>query len=148
MNIAAKPLAAPSLTLKRHFAAPVGRVFAAWANADAMRKWFGPSDAMPCTLAEIDFRAGGAYRLVLEGGSDRHCVIGTYREIVTERRLVFTWAWESTPERESLVTVEFAPAEGGTLLTLTHVNFADDEARARHEHGWTGTLDRLAKALG
>lgn len=148
MNIATKPIAAPSLVMKRHFNAPVPRVFAAWASADAMKRWFGPSENLPCTLAEIEFRVGGAYKLVLEGGGERHCVIGTYREIVAERRLVFSWAWESTPERESLVTVEFAPAEGGTMLTLTHVKFADEEARARHEHGWAGTLDRLAKALG
>ena len=30
---------------------------------------------------------------------------GVYREVCPNEKLVFTWAWRSTPERESLVTV-------------------------------------------
>ena len=32
---------------------------------------------------------------------------GVFREVVPDEKLVYTWAWRSTPERESLVTVEF-----------------------------------------
>ncbi len=65
-------------------------------------------------------------------------------EIVPNRKLVYTWAWESTPERESLVTVEFKPSGDGTELVLTHQRFADSQARDRHQHGWNGCLDRSA----
>ena len=34
-------------------------------------------------------------------------------------KLVFTWAWRDTPERESLVTVLIRPDGQGSLLTLT-----------------------------
>jgi hypothetical protein len=37
---------------------------------------------------------------------------------------------------------------GGTDLTLTHAKFFDEPARDRHQHGWTGSLERLARALG
>ena len=60
-----------------------------------------------------------------------------------DAKLVYTWAWRSTPERESLVTVEFAPDGTGTLLTLTHAQFFDEPARDRHRHGWDGALDKL-----
>ena len=60
-----------------------------------------------------------------------HRVGGVYREVEPNSRLVYTWAWESTPERESLVTVEFRPSGEGTELLLTHQRFADIEARDR-----------------
>lgn len=141
--------AKPSLTLKRHINAPVAKVFRAWTEGETLKRWFGPSDAMKVVIAETDLKVGGRYRIVLEQpDGEQHRVGGVYREIVTDQRLVFTWAWESTPERESLVTVEVKAADGGTSLTLTHAQFADEEARDRHNHGWTGSLDRLERTLG
>jgi uncharacterized protein YndB with AHSA1/START domain len=138
----------PSLTLTRRFKAPAAKIFKAWADGTALKRWFGPSDAMQVVVAEVDIRIGGRYRIVMEEASgERHRVGGIYREIEPDRKLVFTWAWESTPERQSLVTVLLQPIEGGTLLTLTHEQLADEPARDRHAHGWNGTLDRLERHL-
>jgi uncharacterized protein YndB with AHSA1/START domain len=60
---------------------------------------------------------------------------------------VFTWAWKTTPERESLVTITFKADGGGTLMTLTHEQFFDEEARDRHQYGWNGALEKLDKYL-
>jgi uncharacterized protein YndB with AHSA1/START domain len=79
------------------------------------------------------------------GWREEHFVSGTYREIVPGEKLVFTWAWRSTPERESLVTVLVRPAEGGTELTLKHEQFFDDTARDMHRQGWEGALDKLVE---
>ena len=76
---------------------------------------------------------------------EEHDVSGVYREVVPNQKLVFTWAWRTTPERESLVTVTFKPDGDGTLLTLLHEQFFDEAARDRHAYGWTGTLDKLEK---
>src|ERR1700730_2984918 len=38
-------------------------------------------------------------------------VDGVYREVAPNERLVFSWAWHSTPESESLVTVSPAIAQ-------------------------------------
>ena len=65
--------------------------------------------------------------------------------MVRNKKLVFTWAWRSTPERESLVTVLIEPDGDGSLLTLTHEQFFDEAARDRHSHGWTGSLDKLER---
>ena len=78
---------------------------------------------------------------------EEHDVSGVYREVIPNERLVYTWAWKSTPERESLVTVELREKGDATELTLTHERFADSEARDRHQEGWTGCLDRLQRAL-
>ena len=138
----------PSLTLTRHIKAPVERVFKAWIEGEALRRWFGPRDSVSVSVADVDLRIGGRYRIVMqEPGGETHRVSGEYREIVPNERLVFTWAWESTPERQSLVTVVLRPVQGGTDLTLTHAQFFDEAARDRHAAGWGGSLPRLANFL-
>lgn len=136
-------LARPSLTLKRYIKAAPQKVFDAWTNPAQMSRWFGPHEA-PAARAEADLRVGGRYTIVMNGkDGEVHQVCGTYREIVPGERLVFTWAWVSTPERESLVTVAFRQDGDGTMLTLTHEQFFDEAARDGHNKGWIGTLDRL-----
>jgi len=65
--------------------------------------------------------------------------------VVPNQRLVFSWAWHSTPERESQVTVLLKPDGDGTLLTLHHEQLFDLAARDGHERGWMGALDKLEK---
>jgi len=95
--------------------------------------------------AELDVRAGGRFWVSFntEDG-DFHKVGGTYREIFPHTRLQFTWAWHSTPERESLVTVTIREDGDGSMLTLVHEQFFDQAAAEGHERGWTGTLEKLA----
>jgi uncharacterized protein YndB with AHSA1/START domain len=134
----------PSLAIRRVLPAPPDRCFRAWTDGEALTRWFGPG-ANEVVLAETDPRVGGRYRVVMRSpGGEEHEVSGEFREIVANRKLVFTWAWRSTPERQSLVTVEFVPAGDMTTLTLTHEEFADEAARDRHRHGWTGSLEKLA----
>ncbi len=94
--------------------------------------------------AETDARVGGAFRILMQSpdGED-YDVSRIYREVVPNETLVFTWAWRSTPERESLVTVSIKPDGDGSLLTLTHEQFFDETARDHHKQGWTGCLDKL-----
>jgi uncharacterized protein YndB with AHSA1/START domain len=137
----------PSLTLKRRLNAPPAKVFSAWTDPDKMKRWMGPAVVEP-VRAEIDARVGGRFRLVMRSpDGEEHDVSGTYREVVPDRKLVFTWAWKSTPERESLVTVLLARDGDGTLLTLTHEQFFDEDACERHRHGWSGSLDKLERFL-
>ena len=134
----------PSLTLKRRINAPPAKVFAAFTEPQTIARWFGPQGVTD-VQAETDLRVGGRYRIVAKMANDEHSVGGVYREIVPNEKLVYTWAWKSTPERESLVTITFKPDGAGTLLTLTHEQFFDADARDRHQHGWSGALDKLEK---
>jgi uncharacterized protein YndB with AHSA1/START domain len=134
----------PSLTLKRRLNAPPAKVFAAFTDPQTIARWFGPPGVTKVE-AETDLRIGGRYRIVGHMANDTHEVGGVYREIVPNERLVYTWAWKSTPERESLVTITFKPDGAGTLLTLMHEQFFDDDARDRHNQGWAGALDKLEK---
>ncbi len=135
----------PSLTIRRRLKAPPAKVFAAWTEPEKVKSWFGPGK-VTCTQAEFDLRVGGHYRIIaVSPDGERHEVGGVLREIIRNERLVYTWAWHSTPERESLVTVEFKADGDGTLLTLTHAQFFDETARDRHRNGWNGALDKLEK---
>ena len=134
----------PSLTLKRRFKAPPAKVFAAWTEPEKIKRWIGPAGAV-CT-AEFDLRVGGKrYRWLSGAGRRRARGCRRHREVVPNEKLVFTWAWASTPERESLVTVLIKPDGDGTLLTLTHEQFFDEDVRDRHQQGWAGALDKMEK---
>jgi uncharacterized protein YndB with AHSA1/START domain len=139
----------PSLTLKRRLNAPPAKVYAAWTNPKKMTRWFAPSSVKPGSeQASIDARVGGRYRLSFSKEDGEYYEVGgVYREVVPNQRLVFSWAWHSTPERESLVTVTLKPDGGGTLLTLHHEQLFDQAARDSHEQGWTGMLDNLERHL-
>jgi len=137
----------PSLTLKRRLNAPADKVYAAWTDPEKIVHWFGPANAVGESVrAELDVRVGGRYRMRFKtDDGESHEVGGQYKEVVRNERLVFSWAWHSTPERESLVTVTLKPDPGGTMLTLLHERFFDEKARQGHTRGWTGTLDKLER---
>ena len=46
------------------------------------------------------------------------------------------------------MTFRLEPIDGGTELTLTHERLPDEQARASHEAGWNGLLDKLPVFLG
>jgi len=137
----------PSLTIRRRFTASPERVYNAWTEPAQVARWFGPGGI---TVLESVFepRAGGRFMIHARSaeGEDHH-VSGTVREAIPNRKVVYTWAWQSTPERQSLVTVELKPDGDGTLLVLTHEQFFDEGARDRHNHGWNAALDKLEAYL-
>jgi uncharacterized protein YndB with AHSA1/START domain len=144
----AGPVTRPSLTIKRRLNAPPAKVYAAWTNPQKMTRWFGPANArIGSVQAEIDARIGGRFRISFSTDDEYYEAGGIYREVVPNQKLVFSWAWHSTPERESQVTISLKPDGDGTLLTLHHEQFFDSAARDGHERGWTGMLDNLEKYI-
>ena len=135
----------PSLTFKRRLDAPPAKVYAAWTDPEKIARWFGPASVKAGSeQASIDARVGGRYRVSFTTqDGDYHEVAGVYRELVPNQRLVFSWAWHSTPERESQVTISLKPDDGGTMLTLHHEQFFDQAARDGHEKGWIALLGQL-----
>jgi uncharacterized protein YndB with AHSA1/START domain len=134
----------PSLSLTRHYAVRPEKVWRAWTEPQALSRWFGPADTESVTRAELDVRVGGRYFIGFRTtDGQEHGVSGVYQEVEAQRRLSFTWAWQSTPERVSRVTIELEPAGGGCELRFRHDRFFDQQARDNHERGWTGTLAKL-----
>jgi uncharacterized protein YndB with AHSA1/START domain len=130
------------LVLSRLIRAERAAVYAAWTEPETMRKWFCPRD-LQLVSAEADVRVGGRFRAEMSNGSETHTVLGMYREVVPGERLVFSHQWQEQDAVETLVTVEFADRDGGTLVSLTHEGFRNRESRKGHEGGWASTFDNL-----
>jgi uncharacterized protein YndB with AHSA1/START domain len=139
----------PSLALKRRINAAPTKIYAAWTDPEKLAAWFGPSKVREGSLqAETDLRVGGHYRISFNATDGEYFQVGgVYREIVPNELLVMSWAWHSTPERESLLTISLKPDGAGTLLTLHHEQFFDQAARDGHEKGWAELLGKLEQSL-
>jgi len=138
----------PSLSIVRKLDAAPAKVWRAITEPEILKKWMAPSDDFKIPVAEAELRVGGRYHIVMHGpDGEVHDVSGAYREVVANKKLVYTWAWKSTPESVSIVTIELRAAGSGTELTLKHEQFADEASRDHHNQGWTGCLARLEKAL-
>ncbi len=144
--------AAPELVIERVFDAPRALVWRAWTDHDQAVKWMGPATC-PAKQIEGEFKVGGKWRTILDGtqqGCDL-CHGGEYREIVEPERLVFTFAWDETPEmpgNEMLVELTFEElGPKKTKVTLRKTQFLNVEQRDGHSMGWSGTFDRLGEFL-
>ncbi len=132
----------------RDYPFAVEKVWRAWTDPQTLSRWFGAGKPGTVTDAEIDLRVGGRYRIVsnLPDGVTNN-VSGEYQEVVLHSRLVFTWAWHSTPDRVSRVSIDFVARDGGTLLRFVHDRFFDEQACVNHEHGWTSIFEQFDAVL-
>lgn len=147
----ANPKTSPATTLRvaRTFAASREKVFRAWTDPEELKKWFGPV-GYSTLIAEVDLRVGGKYRLGMRKlpDGDIFYLTGTYREVRTPEKLVYTWFWENEPELgETFVTVEFRARGNSTEVVVTHELFPNQKMRDDHDKGWNSCLDRLVQAL-
>lgn len=134
----------PELRITRRYPVPPEKVWRAWTEPQALVRWFGPAETDNVASAELDVREGGTYSIAFSTTDGQsHRVGGVYQEVVPMRKLVFSWAWQSTPERVSLVSVELRPIPEGTELLFVHERFFDQAARDNHARGWTGTFAKL-----
>lgn len=138
----------PPLRIRRLINAPREQVFAAWIDPTLLAKWFGPPE-VSVRRAEVDARAGGAYRIVMHGDAGTvYENAGIYREVAFPARLIFTWSiarsGEETAPSESLVTVEFRATDSSTTeIKMTHEWLTPGEFRGGVELGWTTSFAAL-----
>ncbi len=102
-----------------------------------------------CGALDWTLREGEPWRACIE--SPEHGATwmrGVIREVVRERRIVFTFAWEGGAEQpgvETLVTVTFAPTpDGGTEQRFHQTPFLNAATRDSHAGGWSSVFDREA----
>ncbi len=136
------------LMIERYFNAPPARVFQMWAEAAHRRKWWAPK-GFRCAEFDHDFQKGGLWQARLDSLETGNALWmgGSYREIATETRIVFDFAWleaGQTPGHRSVITVTFDAEGDGTVQRFHQGVFENLHARDSHQGGWTDCLDRLA----
>jgi len=140
------------LTLTRLIDAPRAKLFRCYREPELLKHWFAPK---PYTvpIAELDFRAGGASRIVMRSpeGQDIPCP-GTYLEIIPDRKLVFTDAylgdWEPSGKPFMTAIITFDDENGQTRYTARARHWSEDD-KTTHEQmgfhqGWGICADQLA----
>jgi uncharacterized protein YndB with AHSA1/START domain len=144
-----QPAEKPSLVLHRKFPVAPEKVWRAWTEPEALKRWFGPEGPQPVSVADVDLRVGGRFRMVFGGPEgNEHEAAGVYQEVVPNRKLVFTWCWpRTTPDRISQVTILLRAEGGGTDMEFRHEKFHDQAARDGHNRGWTQTFAKLEAYL-
>ena len=138
------PLRDDELLIVRAFDAPVPLVFRMWEDAVHRLHWWAPKGCR-CTHFTHEFREGGAWRACFVSEAyGENWQEGLYREILRDRRVVFSFAWDTGPAAgvETEVTITFAESQGRTIQTFHQTPFASAERRDSHVTGWSGLLDR------
>ncbi len=134
------------LTMECEFAHPPRAVFRAWTQEDALRKWMGPGE-ITAPDATIEPREGGSLTVPMVHADGKVLTArGKVLEVVPDRKLRFTWAWDQEDGGAGQVmeiTLDFTETDTGTLLILHQTNFIDDEARGHHTQGWNGCFEKL-----
>lgn len=138
-------MADDELYIERLLDAPVSLVFRVWTSPEHLARWWGPKDFTAHSIV-MDFREGGAWksRIRSEEYGDSG-MSGVYREIVENKRLVFTFAWDedSGSPHETVVTVTFEEIDGKTKFGFHQTPFRTVAERDSHLGGWGECIDRL-----
>ncbi len=124
-------------------------VFRAWSDPARLSGWLCPAEGMRPASVELDFRVGGAFRIVMHGAERDYGQTGVYLEIDPPKRLVFTWVSDFVPEAVAAtrVTVSLEPAGSGTRLRLVHDELPDSDTYDGHAAGWSRILDLVTADL-
>ena len=100
------------------------------------------------TVAEIDPRPGGVYRVLVAG---QHQSAGEYVEVEPLKKVVFTFGWEQEghpiPPGSTMIEISLQREGDKTRVRLVHSGLPDD-AVENHGSGWTHYLQRLAVRVG
>jgi uncharacterized protein YndB with AHSA1/START domain len=153
----ASPQSRPDFTLqiRRTFAAPREKVFAAWTDPAQLKKWMCREVAAHAVIHhQRDIRTGGRYQMEIRDSlkNEVYWGQGVYLEVSPPEKLRFTWCWtKDRPDgenkhpgaEETEVVVEFLARGDATELILTHAGFPNEELRKDHDGGWNGCLDIL-----
>jgi len=141
----------PEIILEREVPYPPEQVFKAWTDQEALRQWMGPGKVC-APNATMDARVGGAYVFPMQRPDGTITTVrGVLTELVPNRKLRFTWAWDeedgTAGDAATEVTLEFRPIAIGTRLVLRHTGLTDRDSRDKHDHGWSGCIDSLGLYL-
>jgi uncharacterized protein YndB with AHSA1/START domain len=108
-----------TFTVERTYRHAPAVVFGAWSRPENKRQWFGaPEEGNPDQL--FDFRVDGREYNETPMGADLFTFDLTYRDIIDDNRIIYTYEMKKNGERisVSLATIEFKPEGSGTKMIV------------------------------
>lgn len=153
-NLAAFAEAPPDRTMviSREIAAPLARVWAAWADPERLPDWWGP-EGFTCRTDRIDLRAGGewVFDMIAPDGTvfpNHH----RYTRFEPAREIAYTLLWGENGPEHARATARFEDLGHGTRVTLSMTFVSVEECAQAKGFGaeklGLQTLDKLARAAG
>ena len=149
-----------TFTIERRYDASPDRVFRAWSDPIAFRRWFVEAPGATIHDWRHDFRVGGGgggrYRF---GGEENDVGFNDtiFLDIVENRRIILSYVMgrelgnERRRDSASLATIELVADGAGTRLIYTEQGAYFGEDGGAHiplrEEGCTGMLENLAREL-
>ncbi len=134
--------------VKHTYNATADELFRAFTDPEILKEWYAPEGL---TIPEVsaDISVGGKHRVVMSApDGSKHIANGIYKEVVSGKKLVFTWKWEGMDwGDESVVTVEFFPRGDKTEVVLTHEGLPNQKEVEMHIQGWSSCLMKLEKIV-
>jgi uncharacterized protein YndB with AHSA1/START domain len=148
-----------AVVIERSFDAPVALIWQMWTDPERFKAWYGP-DRATIPVAKMDVRVGGPRLVCMEmqtpDGPMQMWFTGEYREVVENRRLVYTESMSDEngnvrspsdmgmPEGHPTTTevrVDLEDVDGRTKMVMTHAGVPDDSPGAA---GWAMAFHKLA----
>ncbi|MGW8144074.1 MAG: SRPBCC family protein [Anaerolineales bacterium] len=146
-----------AIVIERTFDATIDLIWQMWTDPEHFKNWYGPT-GFSVPIAEMDVRLGGKRLICMSSpdGSMKMWTTGEYKEVVQNKRLVYT----DSPSDENgnqvspsamgmpagyptttEVTVQLEDLGGRTKMVMTHTGVpVDSGANA----GWEQAFDKLA----
>jgi len=139
-----------TIVMERTYGALPARVFTAWEDLDARKRWSAPADEIRIEYEASDFREGGRdLSRCIEPGNADYVAQVFYLDIMPAQRIVFAEDVSHGDKRVSaaLICVELTPAGAGTrlVLTLQIAAFDGSDMEKGYQFGWSAALDNLGK---
>ncbi|TMK78540.1 MAG: polyketide cyclase [Actinobacteria bacterium] len=138
------------IVMTRILDAPRDLVFEAHTSCEHMSHWWGPR-RYEIASCEMDFRPGGAWRIVHRGEGQEFGFRGEFRDIVRPEHITWTFEYEGEPGHISVQTLTFEEHDGKTTLTSTllfdSIEDRDGMINSGMESGAAESMDRLEEYL-
>ena len=125
-----------AVVIERTFDAPVDLVWRMWTEPEHFAKWYGP-DGATISVAKMDVRVGGTRLVCMEmqtpEGTMRMWFTGEYRDVVENKRLVYTESM-SDEHGNVLSPTETGMPDGHPTTTEVAVELEDIDGRTTDDH--------------